>query len=75
MHVEGMISKKERRIFLFEQAVVIAKKTKAPKGSLMSEVFQAKVLLRVSEDYVFCCAIIPSDCAMIQCVCSMCIFP
>lgn len=49
VHVEGMISKKEKRIFLFEQAVVIAKKTKAPRGSLMNEVFQAKVLLRLNE--------------------------
>ena len=47
VHVEGMISKKEKRVFLFEHAVVVAKKGKAPKGSLMSEVFSSKIHLRV----------------------------
>ena len=47
VHVEGMITKKEKRVFLFEQAVVIAKKVKAPKGSLMNEVFGSKMHLRV----------------------------
>ena len=51
IHLEGRIKRSERRVFLFEEDLVVAKKSKAPKGSPMNEVFQEKFQLRVCAVY------------------------
>ena len=51
IHLEGRIKRSERRVFLFEEDLVVAKKSKAPKGSAMNEVFQEKFQLRVCAVY------------------------